>query len=352
MKHSKKNLTEKQNKILNTIQIIKSDWRSILIVILCAFFYAFGQIQFLLKSASMSDGVEAISTTISYIFPQVKSFLTVFYLLLNIPFLIFFRKKIKKDFLFLTIIFLIFNALFGFVLGIKEIDDYISNKIIVFIPDGNVFDPINKKTNIVNQGWPVFIYASLAVVFCSPASAFIWKNGASTGGAEIIAHYISIKKKKDIGIFLLIIGSLMAGIGIIIVIILKIFAVDNIKNNINGFSKIINVQVISSFIYIFANAFIINLLFPKYKKVKIKIDIKEYTKIYYLFEKLNYWHSYKIKPSKSGYTKQEIHTVETIVLLLEAEFIVKEIKKIDPNIWISIIPVNKIVGNFNYSLIE
>ena len=64
---------------------VKSNFHNLLIIVLCAFFYAFGQVQFLFKAAVISDGVESISMSLSYLFPILKPFLTVLYLILNIP---------------------------------------------------------------------------------------------------------------------------------------------------------------------------------------------------------------------------------------------------------------------------
>ncbi len=331
---------------------IKDNFKKILILILCALFYSFGQVQFLLKAAFVSDGVEAISSSLAYILPVLKPYLTILFLGLNIPFIILFWKRVKKPFMVSTIIFLIFNALFGFVFGYEPVDKYISQNIIVIMDKGWEFVPNSNTTNYVNANWPVFIYTVLTVAFCSPSSAIVWKLGSSTGGTDLIAYYISSKLKKPVGNFLVITGVGMATIGILFLYICKMSLPLSDANKINGFEHLLCPQTICSYLYILLNGFIINLIYPKYSKVKIRIDTKDPDKITTFLQSINFWHPYKIETSISGYNKETVYSIESIVLLLESDDIADKIKKIEPNAWISVAPVSKIYGRFNYSKLD
>lgn len=328
----------------------KQNWKNVLIIITCSLFYSFGSIMFLTKSASIPSGLSAVSITLAYVLPYLKKYLTLIYLGLNIPLILFFWNKIKRKFMVLTMIFLVFNALFGFIFGLDVINNFFSEKVFVFIDKAHIVE--NGATNIVNQGWPIFIYIILTLTLCSPTSAIVWKHGASTGGTDIIAHFFSTKKKKEVGKFLMIIGYTMATLSLIVVVSLKSVGSNQIKQNINGFQYIFGIQTVSSFVYIYANGIIVNMLYPKYKKVKLIIDSKEHQKIITWLEESEYWHPYKIIESTSGYTKQKIYSIETVVLLLESDDIAWKIKKVEPNAWISISPISKIYGRFNYSFIE
>ncbi|MBR3259627.1 MAG: YitT family protein [Mycoplasmataceae bacterium] len=332
---------------------VKSNFNNLLIIVICAFFYAFGQVQFLFKAAVISDGVESISMSLSYLFPILKPFLTVLYLILNIPLILYYWKKIKKPFMVTTLIFLIFNSIFGYIFSIEPIDNFITHNLIVIVENSQEIAPNkNGTTNLVNSGWAVFVYVILAVACCSPSSAIVWKLGASTGGTDLIAYYFSTKKKKPVGIFLIVTGTMMSVIAIFVLFICKKFAPISFTKYINGFDHILGSQTFGTYLYILLNAFIINLIYPRYQKVKIRIDTKNVEEIKEFFKEINFWHPYQIKTSISGYTKEEIYSIESVVLLLESEDLALKIKENFLDVWISVVPVSKIYGNFNYSAID
>ena len=332
---------------------VKSNFNNLLIIILCAFFYAFGQVQFLFKAAVVSDGVESISMSLSYLFPVLKPFLTILYLVFNIPLILTYWKKLKKTFMITTLIFLIFNSIFGYIFSIEPIDYFISNNLIVIVEKAQEVAPNkNGTTNLVNSGWAIFVYVILAVACCGPSSAIVWKLGASTGGTDLIAYYFSTKKKKPVGVFLIGVGTLMSVIGILVLFVCKKFAPISFTKYINGFDHVLGSQTFGTYLYILLNAFIINLIYPRYQKVKLRIDTNNVKSIEEFFKQINFWHPYQIKTSTSGYTKEEIYSIESVVLLLESEDLASKIKERFSDVWISIIPVSKIYGNFNYSTID
>ena len=344
------------NPVFSYKHFFKTNWKNIIIIIVSTMFYSFGVMMFLSKAATIPAGLSAISISLSYIFTELKPFLSLLYLALNIPLILIFWWKLKRKFILLTILFLVTNSIFGFIFSIKAIDDFFSQHVFVFID--HAFDWVNDdhgnpiSNNIVSRGWPVFIYVILALSFCSPASAIIWKKGASTGGTDIIAHYFSTKKKKEVGLFLMISGYVTTLVALITIWLFKNFGTEQISNQINGFNKFFGVQAVGSVVYIDINSAVINILYPKYKKVLLKIDSKDHKTIIKWLEESEYWHPYKIVESESGYTKQKNFSIETVVLLLESEDIARKIKKVEPNAWISVQPISKIFGRFNYSSVE
>ena len=332
------------------IPFVKKNFKKILIIIVCALFYSFGQVHFLIKAASVPDGVEAISVSLAYILPILSPYLTILYLGLNIPLIIFFWKKVKKPFMITTLIFLCSNAVFGFIFGLAPVEDFFTEHVFVIKEGG--WETVDGTTNYVRDAWPCFVYIILTVAFCSPAAAIVWKLGSSTGGTDLIAYYISNKFKKPVGNFLMITGVSMATIGILFLFICKKTLPTSFANHINGFKHILGPQTICTYLYILLNGFVINLIYPKYKKVKLRIDTKDPEKITSFFKTIGFWHPYKIESSISGYNRETVYSIESIVLLLESDDIAWKIKKVDSNAWISISPVSKIYGRFNYSKID
>ncbi|MBD5423405.1 MAG: YitT family protein [Mycoplasma sp.] len=328
---------------------IRVNWKKVLIIIVCSIFYAFGQVHFMMKAGSVLDGVEAISVSMAYIIPVLKPYLTVLYLALNIPLIIFFWRRVKKAFIITTLIFLFFNAIFGFIFGFEPVDNFISSKIIVLWQNGTPNNDVNAN---IDLGWPIFVYVILAVACCSPSAAIVWKLGSSTGGTDLIAYYISSKLKKPVGTFLMLTGTLMATIGILFLYLSKKFMPTPISSNIIGFNHILGGQTFGTYLYILLNGFVINLIYPKYNKVVLKIDTKEIDSVIDFLQSINFWHPYKIKSSISGYNKETVYSIESIVLLLESDDIAKKIKNYVPDAWISITPISRIYGRFDYSRID
>lgn len=388
----------------------KTKKRETIIIVICSFFYAFASTSLLTRAASIPSGLSAISLTLSLIIPTLKPYLTLIYLLLNIPLICYFWKKVKKSYIVLTLFFLTTNAFFGFIIafdfgslfGYQEmsIDYWLSQNVIIFCPPTNenelafakenniknlmsiaindYYDwlfknDLNNNDGVINgvtldqlkvvngmtigvqKGWPIFIYTFAAVVLSASVSAIAWKFGASTGGTDIIVYYISTKLKKAVGNLLMIIGLAIACCSLILLWSLATFgsnSENSIKYQINGFTNLIGLQTISSAIYIILFGKILNMIYPKYEKVVIKVDTVNVELFKTFFSPSNFNHPYKIHTLTSGKTGENIYTFETVVLLLESEELIKNIKSVDPTAWVSKLEVKKIYGGFDYSKVE
>lgn len=385
------------------LDFLKANKKKILLIILASFFFAFGSTSLLTKAATIQTGLSAISMTISLILPVTKPYLNFIYLLLNVPLIIIFWKKVKKQYIYSTLIFLLTNAIFGFFIGFNfgnlidgkdvSLDSLITQNILIFCPptnyyetlyaqehgiknimtvnlkdytawfeqkmsdSGNVIEIIsnkieNGKTLGVQKGWPIFVYTLASVGLLGVAGAISWKCGGSTGGTDIITYYYSTKKRKSIGSLTMIVGSIIVAASLIVIWSLSQFGPSNIKSNINGFESLFSLQTLSTSIYIVLYGKIVNTIYPKYEKQIIKIDTVNLELITNFLKQIHYNHPYKIHTLTSGRTGQPIYSIETVALLLETEDLIKKIKTIDPTAWVSKVDVKKIYGNFDYSSVE
>ncbi len=387
---------------LSFIGYFKNNKKKLLWIVFAAFLFAFAITSLLNKAGTIPTGLSSISVTMSLILPVIKPYLNFIYLGLNIPLFLIFWKKIKKEYVYSTMTFLVTNAIFGFLIGFDFVgngrgsfDYVISQHVLIFCPptnerewayainnnylniasvrvedyykwlfENNVYSDEGEiakqlerfkytgETLAVQKGWPIFVYSASAVIIAGLAGAIAWKYGGSTGGTDIVAYYFSTKKKKSVGNILTIIGILLVGISLIVVWSISSFGPKSITNGINGFQTLIGLQTLASVIYIVLYGKILNVLYPKYGKVTIKIDTVNLESIKEYLTKSNFNHSYKIHTLISGYTGKEIYTIETVVLILEVDEFVKAIKEVDPRAWISISNVNKISGSFDYSKVE
>ncbi len=380
---------------------LKTNKKKVLLSVLASFFFAFGSTSLLTKAATIQTGLSSISMTISLILPITKPYLNFIYLLLNVPLITIFWKKVKKQYIYSTLIFLLTNAIFGFFIGFdfgtlingKEVslDSLITQNILIFCPPTDYYESLyaqehglknimavnlrdytvwleqkmgtvnndsivetikNGKTLGVQKGWPIFVYTLSAVGLLGAAGAISWKCGGSTGGSDIIAYYYSTKKRKSIGSLTMILGSIIVSVSLIVIWSLSQFGSYDIKRNINGFESLLGLQTLSTSMYIVLYGKIVNAIYPKYEKQIIKIDTVNLELITNFLKQIHYNHPYKIHTLTSGKTGQTIYSIETVVLLLEAEDLIKKIKTIDPTAWVSKVDVKKIYGRFDYSSVE
>ncbi|MGL5205360.1 MAG: YitT family protein [Metamycoplasmataceae bacterium] len=317
---------------LSIFQIFSRDWKRIGFLFIASFFSAFGTVIFLVQANIVPSGVSSISQTLLYFFSYLRPYVTLIYFALNVPLILFFWRKIKKQFIFLTLLFMLFNSFWGFILG--EYGQSISNLFVIIKDwDINLIDTPGYST------WPIFVYVCLGLLINSVAASAAWKLGASTGGTDIIAYYFSTKSKKNVGTFLWII-SILLSFGAIITLFVS-----------DKYESFFGIRTICSVFYILLSSYIINLLYPKYKKVLVKIDSKKYQEILVELNQ-NYCHAFKIKENISGYTQQKNYTIETVMLVLEYKDFKKQILAIDESAWITRMPIDDLSGNFNYSNVE
>ena len=150
----------------------------------------------------------------------------------------------------------------------------------------------------------------------------------------------------------MILGSIIVSVSLIVIWSLSQFGSYDIKRNINGFESLLGLQTLSTSMYIVLYGKIVNAIYPKYEKQIIKIDTVNLELITNFLKQIHYNHPYKIHTLTSGKTGQTIYSIETVVLLLEAEDLIKKIKTIDPTAWVSKVDVKKIYGRFDDSSVE
>ncbi|WP_051789155.1 YitT family protein [Mycoplasma buteonis] len=194
----------------------------------------------------------------------------------------------------------------------------------------------------VGKTWPILLYGSLGAMFIGMGIALSWKAGGSTGGTDIVAYYFSTKSKKSVANILSTIAIFTAIVFLIIYSFIKP----------NEHDEIFGMRELSTFAYILVSNLIVNVLYPKYKKMKLTIISQDPQKVIAYFNLINYWHSYRIVRYKSGYTGKYNYKIETVILLLESRNLVDDLKLIDPNIWISQSKVEKVNGKFSTQFVE
>ncbi|EIE40142.1 YitT family protein [Mycoplasmopsis canis] len=356
----------------------KRYWFKVIILFLAATIFNAG-IQIFLKSAeTIPSGVTGIPTLIQYAVPSTEPYFALIYLGCNVPLFLIFGRHIKRSFVFLTIIFMIFQIVTNFFFTQEKIVHWFHQNI-----------KLTQRYESYTD-WSSLIYTAIGASLIGVGIAMSWKVGGSTGGTDIIGYYFSTRSKKSVGQVLSVIGFATAIIFLIIFAFVKPnylkdepLSVDAVlKLSKNEYAELhdykgiqqtyeevskryeilfqnykesriyFGMREVSTFFYIIVVNLVINLLYPKYKKVSMTIVSTNPQKVLAYFKLINYWHSYRIESFQSGYTGQENFKITTVMLSLETNHIIQDLKMIDPKIWISVQNVSRIVGSFTTDFVE
>ena len=322
--------------------------KKLVFAFLSALLYNLGVAIFLSKAATVASGVSAIVQGLTYTIEVTSKYFAFIYLGLNIPLVLAFWNKNQKMFMLLTMYWLLFQVIIQSIFLIKPVGNFL-DKISIFYT--NWTSPGTSWNNLQpwrvyhdSTTWPILVYTLIGGACAGTAAGIAWKNSGSTGGSDIIINYVSRMKKKSIGKVSTVVALIFAAVSIFVIGLVEGLRV-NPKKTWNPGAFLL--RVICTILYIFIFNGLIELIYPKYKKIKIEIYTYKGAEIIAHLQSINYWHGYNYSSVTSGYSHQEVFKIETNALYLEQNLIKNEILKIDPNAFISITIINKIIGSFN-----
>ncbi|MEE3928075.1 YitT family protein [Mycoplasmopsis ciconiae] len=325
-------------------QIIHLYWYKVILIILSAFVFNFAINVFLFHAHTIPSGLTGIPTLIILLNSNIKPYFALLYLAVNIPMFIIFGRKIKLQFTIMTAIFMFAQ------IGSNLI---FTDKIVSSLHDFFNFAPGWDDANQGFNTWPSLLYGVIGASMTSIAVAISWKAGGSTGGTDFISYYYSTKTKKNISGIMTLVSLIGAVIFLVIYSILQPVTYTKIVDGKEESVRILfGMRELSTFMYIAVNGLIINLVYPKYAKVKVTISCSNPEKVLGYLKLINYWHGYQVITMNSGYSGQQIYRIETVMLLMETKSIIHDIKKVDPSVFITTFKVNSLFGNFNTAYVE
>ncbi|UUM20020.1 MULTISPECIES: DUF2179 domain-containing protein [unclassified Mycoplasma] len=374
-----------------TISIIfQRYWWKVLLVILSSFLFIFAVQIFFTRGDTVPTGFSGFPTLLIILYPKVGPYFALIFFATNLPLFAIFWTKIKKSFLYLTMLFLIFSILANIILSNDKVFEFITS-VFNFVPDtlktqdfydqaGNVkgnlaqaFEHygvpkalkdidafVNKsyenKVNLLklqwyNEGktWPFFLYCALGALFVGLSATLAWIGGGSTAGTDIIAYYFVTKRKKSVGGAIGIVATIMG----IMFLVIWAFVQPNISSaDQANYRTIIGARELATFFFVLVASGVIHIVYPKYKKMKMVIVSSDLDQIVAYFSTIEYWHSYQIIDFKSGYDGKTKYKIETVVLLFESKNLISDLKIVDPNAWISLAPVSSIFGKFDTQFVD
>ena len=184
------------------------------------------------------------------------------------------------------------------------------------------------SSNII-RSFLLIVYGFVFSIITAISNAILYIIGGSSAGTEMVALYVSEEKNKDVSyllktsqsLFLLfgaIIGSYICGI------------VVNVKYYC-GWQYIINANMVGSLVWILANAFFLEKLFPSQKIVKMEIFTHNSDKIINNLKKYKCSNPITIISSTGANSGIKNNILVSALPLFEVSTFVKVVRMVDKN---------------------
>ena len=198
------------------------------------------------------------------------------------------------------------------------------------------------SANIV-KSFLLIVYAFAYSLISSVGNAILYIIGGSSAGSEMVALYLSEEKNKDVTYSLKISQSVNLFLGAL----LGSYASGIIVNSqyYSGWQYVINANMIGSFIWVLVNSYFLSKLFPSQKVVKIETFTQYSNEIIKKLKEYNYSNPTTVINSTGGYSGMKNNIITTIVPLLEVSSFVKVVRLIDQKCLITVIAVDDCDGN-------
>ena len=290
---------------------------------------------FISLAAILPSGLMSIVFVFSFIWTFLSKYITIIYLALNIPLLMFFWKKIKsKKYLYRTTLFLVVQAAFGSLFLIKPFAN--------FLIDSTIFKYHTAEQIRVESPWLIIVFAIVGGTLIGWTCGIAWKFSGSTGGTDIIIYYISNTRKKPLGSISKFVGMFLSAFS---------FSFSIIFNE--SMRELWIFVLLGTLIYVYIYSTIIDLVYPKYSKVRVEIFSNKVKEIEEELQKQNFphpWYRHNVIKSGNQSIKNELITCTT--LLLEVRHWTSRIIEIDPDVSITIIRINSMQGYFDTRFVD
>ncbi|WLP85596.1 YitT family protein [Mycoplasma seminis] len=129
----------KNTKKLSFKELVARYWYKVFLLFWAAFVFNFGIHIFLAKSDTIPSGITGIPTILQYLFPFLTSYFALIYFACNLPLFIIFWKKVKRSFLVLTLVFMLFLQVTNFIFTQHDVHVFLFEKISFIHNDTNDF---------------------------------------------------------------------------------------------------------------------------------------------------------------------------------------------------------------------
>lgn len=300
-------------KSLKRRQILNDIFR-VFIVILSSAFYSLAVAIFLEPAGLLSIGMTAVgqicNRLIEMFAPSCPDFLKsvgLYQLLFNIPLCIYGFKHVSPRFIIYTLLSVVIQSVFllGWIDG-----EYILTNVVGI-------NPANETYRL--------LLAIIAGLFGGVGIGVALRYGTSTGGVDILAQALSLKKSISIGVFSTVVNVILA--------------------IINGIMAHQLAIALYTFIFIIITNIVVDKIHTAYNYLRIDVITKhkdELSKA--LIDEIQ--RGCTIAEVMGAYTKEDKYDIFMVISSYELEKAKRIIYKVDPEAFIMVLPVKRIIGAF------
>ena len=270
------------------------------IVIVCAFVYSVSVLWFLEPAGLISIGLTGVSQILNRLTAGIIP-IGVFNLVLNIPVLLYGYKHVSPRFVLFSVLSVLTQSIL----------------LLGFIPTPNM--GINPETDTLFMS----IIGSLGV---GASIGVALRFGTSTGGIDILAQVVNLKKGFSIGII-----SMMVNLTLAIIA--------------GGIMQGKWDVTFYTFIYIILSNIVVDKIHTAYNYLRIEvITTKGEELAQALIDGMH--RGCTIINAKGAYTKEDKNDILMVISSYELDKAKRIIYPIDPNAFIMVLPVKRIIGAF------
>ena len=286
------------------------------LVILGTAIYSLGVVWFLNLGVFFAGGVTGISQITCYaIWGEVKPFSGILITLLNIPLFAFGWKYLSKKFAIFTLISVLLQS--AFITAFQTLQNTYG-----FNPVLNVIEDYGMTVDTIDIGTRLFL-ALLGGFFTGIGNALCLRSGGSSGGMDVIANALQVRKGISISKF-----SFIVDAGILI-----------------GSAFINFSTMLFTLIRLVISILVLEKFYRIYQYVKISV-ISDHAEELRELVLSKFFHGLTIYDAEGGYTQQPKKVLEIFVSRYEINSYVNSIRKVDPHAFVTVSNITNIYGNY------
>ena len=286
---------------------LSDDWKKNIVcavmVTISTIIYCLGVMWFLNPANLLSGGVTGIAQLITGLGEKlgVSIDIGLIVFIINVPILIYGWKKVSKRFVVCSVISIVLQTL-------------LLNKFLPVVDFG------------INSGEKdLLLLAFIGGFISAVGSALALRYGTSTGGVDILAQALSFKKNISIGFVSLVVNVIIAILGawlfnspaIAFYTIVRIIVQSVVTDKVHTSYNFLRVEIITTR--------------PEEVSSLLLSDIGR---------------GITIIKGMGAYTHTEKSILEIIISSYEMHRVIDDAKRCDPNVFITVSPVKRVVGNF------
>ena len=274
----------------------------VLIVVLSATIYSFSVVWFLEPARLLSIGATAVSQVINRLLAlgNINVPIGVFSLLLNIPLCVFGYKYVSHRFIIFTVLSVIIQSIL----------------MLGFIPVPNFIEE-NKDNRL--------FLSIIAGLISGVGIGIALRYGTSTGGVDIVAQAFNLKMGVSIGVFSMMVNICLAIVG--------------------GIIDKDPTTTLYTFIFIIISNIVVDKIHTAYNYLRIDvITTKKEAVSEALLNEIK--RGCTIMDVQGAYTKIDKFDVFMVISSYELDHAKDIINQVDPEAFIMVLPVKRIIGAF------